>query len=68
MNASLNPHKVRTLIELISESLTKSESYRVNCFLSSAEIVELEKRFEVKHDFDDFYIFKNKNNENNERT
>jgi hypothetical protein len=65
MNASLNPHKVRTLIELINESLVKNETYRINCYLSSAERVELEKRFEVKHDFDDFYVFKNKKNDNN---
>ena len=63
--ASLNPLKVRALIDLIHESLVKNETYRINCYLSSAERVELEKRFEVKHEFDDFYIFKNKNNDNN---
>jgi len=63
IKGSLDPAKVITLIELIKEGLSKNETYRVNCQLSSAEIVELKKQFEVENDFDDIYIFKKKNND-----
>jgi hypothetical protein len=53
----LNPYKVKTLIEIINESLKKSDSYRMCCQLTAAERAELSKRFDIEESFDDIYIF-----------
>lgn len=61
MESSLDPFKTSTLITIIQEGLKDSKSsYKVNTFLSKAELVEMQKHFTVKQDeYDDrLYEFK----------
>jgi len=60
----LDPDKISAIIITVLEALESRSSYRVICDITSSEMVELEKHFNITLDSSirdkQIYIFKNK--------